>query len=245
MKKIAQIKIIYAIAAVLILGSVIVFAYQKIRNISAAQSDALNFYCKADEDFVATVFSSWQKAVAEFTSGLGSGGGPGGPEGPTPAPNPGALAWPVSNPEVGQPFCEYCNGGWHGGIDLNFSRPETDHIYAAADGTVTAAGYMCSDPYNHLGNYVTISHTIDGKSYTTDYFHLSSISVSAGQHVDQGDSIGNIGKTCTDWVHLHFALRQGGIYTNPCRFLPSEPVPGIQCLEVEGCRMTPVTCSGP
>ncbi len=238
------------IIIILILGGLVFAAISliKIKNAAAQQGpDPLTFYCQLDEEFVQIAFEKLAERVAGIYAQLYvpiDGGGGGGGDGNPPPPNPGALAWPVSNPVVGNKFCEYCGGGWHGGIDINFGSPTTDYVYAAADGTVTRASSMCTDPYGHLGNYVSIEHEIQGQPYTTDYFHLSSISVTLGQQVTQGQVIGNIGNSCTAWVHLHFALRQGYAYTNPCLFLPG-PVPGIQCLAGIGCQMDPPTCSGP
>lgn len=154
---------------------------------------------------------------------------------PTPTPtNPEALSWPLNSPRVGQPFCEYLAGGKHLGIDIYSSNTD---VLAAADGTVTRASFLCANPYSHLGNYVTLSHNIQETPYTTDYFHLASISVSVGDSVNKGQKIGTMGNTCTGDVHLHFALKQGATYTNPCLFLP-EGAGGI------GCPTTPATCSG-
>ena len=217
----------------------------KIKIVAAKQDpDPLTFYCQLEEDYVNYSVHNWQEEVAEFAASLSANPGDPGDPGTPPDANPGALAWPVSNPVVGQPFCQYCGGGWHGGIDLNFDRPITDYIYAAADGTVTRVGSICTDPYGHLGNHVSIQHEIQGRTYTTDYFHLSSISVTIGQQVTQGQVIGNIGSSCTSWVHLHFALREGSTYTNPCLFLPDAGT-GSQCLAGIGCKQDPATCSGP
>ncbi len=60
-----------------------------------------------------------------------------------------------------------------------------------------------------------VSHYINGKSYTTLYAHLSSISVSSGQKVSQGQKIGAVGSTGdSTGPHLHFEIHNGG-YGNP------------------------------
>jgi murein DD-endopeptidase MepM/ murein hydrolase activator NlpD len=225
----------------------------KVKNAAAQQGpDPLTFYCQLEEDYINYSIINWQEAIAEFAAALDAGGSDG-DGGPPPLPNPGALAWPVSNPVIGQPFCQRCSGGWHGGIDLNFGNAEGTPIYAAADGTVTRADYLCCDPdpcnnpsscMGHLGNYVSIQHEIQGKTYTTDYFHLSSVSVTLGQEVTQGQVIGTMGNTCTCSVHLHFALREKSTYTNPCLFLPDAGT-GSQCLAGIGCKQEPGTCPGP
>jgi murein DD-endopeptidase MepM/ murein hydrolase activator NlpD len=248
MKKFIKIIIIF------VLGGLVFAAISliKIKNVAAQRGpDPLTFYCQLDEEFVQIAFEKLAESIAGISAQLyvpidDGGGGGGDGDGTPPPPNPGALAWPVSNPVVGQPFCQYCGGGWHGGIDLNFGNSEGTPIYAAADGIVTRANYLCSDPYGHLGNYVSIQHEIQGQTYTTDYFHLSSISVSVKDIVTQGKQIGTMGNTCTGWVHLHFALRQGTgyAYVNPCLFLPAG-AEGSQCLAGIGCQTEPATCSGP
>src|SRR5690625_6912565 len=62
---------------------------------------------------------------------------------------------------------------------------------------------------------VIISHSINGKSYTTLYAHLNSQSVSVGQSVSQGQEIAKSGNTgASTGPHLHFEIHQGG-YGNP------------------------------
>lgn len=96
----------------------------------------------------------------------------------------------------------------HAGID--FAAPSGTPVVAAGSGVVSTAGYM-----NSYGNVIMISHYIDGKTYTTLYAHLSSISVSPGQTVNQGENIGNVGSTGdSTGPHLHFEVHPGG-YRNP------------------------------
>ena len=80
-------------------------------------------------------------------------------------------------------------------------------VYAAHDGTVTAAAYD-----SHYGNYVVIE--IDG--YTTKYAHMDSISVGAGQEVEKGAVIGTTGNTgSSTGSHLHIECLYDGEYYNP------------------------------
>lgn len=108
----------------------------------------------------------------------------------------------------------------HGGIDIANSTG-TD-IKAAAPGVVISGYYMSG-----YGNAVMIAHSINGKSYTTVYAHLNSISVQAGQIVNQGDSIGTMGSTGpSTGPHLHFEIHEGGFVSgggnrvNPRIYLP-------------------------
>ena len=55
----------------------------------------------------------------------------------------------------------------------------------------------------------------------TLYAHLSSIAVSPGQQVSQGQTIGNGG--CTGYCtgnHLHFEVIDNGVRVNPLAYLP-------------------------
>lgn len=95
---------------------------------------------------------------------------------------------------------------FHAGVDIGASAGST--IVASDGGTVAEATY--SDSY---GNYVMINH---GNGYTTVYAHMSSIAVSAGQSVSQGDTIGYVGSTgWSTGPHCHFEIRLNGSTTDP------------------------------
>lgn len=97
------------------------------------------------------------------------------------------------------------NEEFHRGVDI--AVPTGTTVYAAHDGTVTAAAYD-----SHYGNYVAIE--IDG--YTTKYAHMNSISVSAGQTVKKGAVIGTTGNTgSSTGSHLHIECLYNGEYYNP------------------------------
>ena len=97
------------------------------------------------------------------------------------------------------------NEEFHRGVDI--AVPTGTTVYAAHDGTVTAAAYD-----SHYGNYVAIE--IDG--YTTKYAHMDSISVSAGQTVEKGTVIGTTGNTgSSTGSHLHIECLYDGEYYNP------------------------------
>ena len=94
----------------------------------------------------------------------------------------------------------------HRGVDI--AVPTGTAVYAAHDGTVTQAAY---DSY--YGNYVVIT---DSKGYTTKYAHMDSLTVSAGQSVKKGDTVGESGNTgSSTGSHLHIECLYNGEYYNP------------------------------
>jgi len=93
---------------------------------------------------------------------------------------------------------------FHSGVDLAVSCGTP--IVAAGDGVVTYAGWNSS-----LGNYTEISHG----TLSTGYGHQSSIVVTVGEQVKQGQLIGYVGSTgLSTGCHVHFqALNpQGGVF---------------------------------
>jgi hypothetical protein len=84
-------------------------------------------------------------------------------------------------------------------LDFNYSPPDQEigkRILASANGTVSYAGSTST------GKTVKIRHGSSG--YVTVYAHLSSINVTTGQTVAQGQALGVVGATGTDHVHLHY-----------------------------------------
>ncbi len=134
----------------------------------------------------------------------------------------GALLWPVPNYyTVTSPYgyrTHPISGQYkfHKGIDISGSGIGGKPIVAAADGTVTTAGYNTGG----YGNYVVINHGYsNGKLMTTHYGHMRSIAVSTGQTVKRGQVIGYVGTTgSSTGNHLHFEVRFAGETTNPMNF---------------------------
>ncbi len=94
---------------------------------------------------------------------------------------------------------------FHRGVDI--AVPVGTAVYAAHDGTVTAAAY---DSY--YGNYVVIEK--DG--YVTKYAHMDSLDVNAGQSIKRGEAIGKSGNTgSSTGSHLHIECLYNGEYYNP------------------------------
>ena len=95
---------------------------------------------------------------------------------------------------------------FHRGVDI--AVPTGTAVLAAMDGTVTAAAYD-----SHYGKYVVIE---DSKGYCTKYAHMDTLSVSAGQAVKHGDTIGTTGNTgSSTGSHLHVECLYNGEYYNP------------------------------
>jgi murein DD-endopeptidase MepM/ murein hydrolase activator NlpD len=68
------------------------------------------------------------------------------------------------------------------------------------------------------GNMVMIDH---GNGWQTLYAHLSTVAVSCGQSVAQGQSIAGAGSTGNSTgPHLHFETRFEGGFVNPWYVLP-------------------------
>lgn len=94
---------------------------------------------------------------------------------------------------------------YHSGTDI--AAPYGTPVLAAAGGTVTVAN--ATDPWGgSYGYYVKIQH--DG-TFDTLYAHCSSICVTPGQQVRQGEVIGYVGSTGNSTGnHLHFEVWEDG-----------------------------------
>lgn len=98
----------------------------------------------------------------------------------------------------------------HTGLDI--AAPRGTKISAAASGTVVFAGTKGS-----FGKMVVISH---GNGVQTYYAHCSSLLVSKGDTVKQGQAIAKVGKTGNaTGNHLHFEVRVNGQSYNPQKYI--------------------------
>lgn len=99
---------------------------------------------------------------------------------------------------------------YHQGVDLSANAGTP--IVASRGGTVTIASYS-----NTAGYYVTINH---GDGFSSVYMHMTNYIVSSGQKVNQGQTIGYVGKTgVATGNHLHFGIALNGNYVNPCSYV--------------------------
>ena len=102
---------------------------------------------------------------------------------------------------------------YHGGTDI--AAPGGTPILAAADGTVSIANGTDSWGGSY-GYHVKIGHA---DSFETLYAHCSSICVTEGQQVKQGEVIAYVGTTgSSTGNHLHFEVRQDGERVNALVF---------------------------
>jgi murein DD-endopeptidase MepM/ murein hydrolase activator NlpD len=104
----------------------------------------------------------------------------------------------------------------HLGVD--YAAPSGTPVRAAADGVVAQAGW-----HGGYGKTVKLRH---GRGIQTLYGHLSRIHVKAGQRVEQGELIGNVGTTGLSTApHLDYRTLRDGVFVNPLTIQPPPPEP--------------------
>lgn len=125
----------------------------------------------------------------------------------------GSFIWPVKGTITSDYGYRSIFGSYsyHGGLDIAVSYGTA--VKAADGGTVKFAGWQGS--YGYL---VILDH---GNGKTTYYAHNSSLCVSAGQKVYQGQTIAKVGSTGrSTGPHCHFEVRINGSRVNPRNYLP-------------------------
>lgn len=125
----------------------------------------------------------------------------------------GAWRWPA--PGYGRITSKFGWRAWsnsyHKGIDIG--APMGAKIVAANSGKVVTSSYNAGG----YGNYVIVDH---GGGYMTVYAHLSKKSVSVGQQVSRGQTVGLCGSTGrSTGPHLHFEIRVNGVAKNPTNYI--------------------------
>ena len=130
--------------------------------------------------------------------------------------NAGDMCWPLPYDDV------YVSsrykirwGRQHNGIDTcRWSGTHGADVVSVKDGTIEVACWGWGGGY---GNYVVVNH---GEGVLTYYAHLSNITVSVGQSVQQGQVIGQAGNTGQSYgAHLHFGIMINGSWVNPLNYL--------------------------
>mgnify|MGYP001820492907 CR=1 FL=1 len=170
-------------------------------------SESLVMLPGGHREFKQWIVPTIPRGRAGVSSSLYGGGTcPGGYEG---AYGTGGFIWPADN--------HYLSGNdyWSGHLAIDIAAGTGARIYAADSGVVVFAGSALGG----YGNMVVIDH---GNGYQSLYAHLSSVGVSCGQSVSQGQSIASAGNTgYSTGPHLHFEIRYLGGFINPWFVLPA------------------------
>lgn len=157
-----------------------------------------------DFDWKETGLEEWTPPDDRLGSGAAAGG-----------ESAEGFMWPTSGSVTSGFGTPRYSGGvldhYHEGVDIGAATGTP--VVASKAGTVSFAGYA-----GGYGNVIYITH--EG-GWSTRYAHLSSIGVTAGQRVEQGQRIGAVGNTGTSTgPHLHFEIRKGGTPVDPIKVLP-------------------------
>jgi lipoprotein NlpD len=126
----------------------------------------------------------------------------------TPAADAGLISWgwPAKG-KVIQGFTQTTKG-------IDIAGNAGDAIEAAANGKVMYAG----NGVRGLGNLIIVNHD---NGFITAYAHNRTLLVKAGQEVQKGAKIAEMGQTDASSVRLHFEVRRQGTPVDPLQYLPS------------------------
>ncbi len=145
-----------------------------------------------------------EKVAAEIDALIAAQGSQQGEEMAVDIKNDGTLIWPMpyKNCYISAYYPAYSDGSPHHGIDICVSGgTEGKDIIAAQSGKAMTVGYG----HWSMGNYIILDH---GNGLFTAYYHCSTILISQGQTVKQGQVIAKAGHTGnTTGPHLHFEVR--------------------------------------
>lgn len=129
----------------------------------------------------------------------------------------GYFIWPVYGHVTSGYGSRYIFGStsYHSGIDIATSYGTG--IAAADGGTVIFSGTGAGSNWSY-GKLVIIDH---GNGKQTYYGHCSSLLVSAGDKVYQGQTIARVGSTGrSTGNHCHFQVKESGTTVSPYNYLP-------------------------
>ena len=171
------------------------------------ESESLVMLPGGHREFKQWIVPTIPRGRAGVSSSLYGGGTcPGGYDG---AYGSGGFIWPADNHSLSG------NDYWSGHLAIDIAAGTGARIYAADSGVVVFAGSALGG----YGNMVVIDH---GNGYQSLYAHLSSVGVSCGQSVLQGQYIASAGNTgYSTGPHLHFEIRYLGGFINPYFVLPA------------------------
>ncbi len=119
------------------------------------------------------------------------------------------------------------NTKMHQGIDIAPTRyaSQGDKIYAVDKGRIEISKIDSKGINAGYGNYIIINHG----TYKSLYAHLMALEKKAGQSVNAGEKIGNMGNTGDiTGVHLHFAIQVNGDFIDPVPYLKSIQRPTLK-----------------
>jgi murein DD-endopeptidase MepM/ murein hydrolase activator NlpD len=103
----------------------------------------------------------------------------------------------------------------HPGVD--FSAPAGTPILAAGDGLVLRAEYDSA-----YGNFIEIAHA---DQFISKYAHASKMHVKAGQRIQRGQVIAEVGNTGrSTGPHLHYEISHQGKMINPMQILRTQNI---------------------
>ncbi|MCR2799505.1 MULTISPECIES: M23 family metallopeptidase [unclassified Microbacterium] len=129
----------------------------------------------------------------------------------------GEVRWPVASFNY-QSYNLFGGYAGHKGFDMMTGTGTP--IFAAASGVVRTS----TDGGGSYGAVVMIDSVVGGQKVSTTYAHMSygTRVVSAGQTVEAGQLIGQVGQTgYATAPHLHFEVQVNGSYIDPLAWLQS------------------------
>lgn len=136
------------------------------------------------------------------------------------APSAAGYISPLAGKTKSNITTGYYGYAGHTGVDFACAAGTTVRAVKAGKVVISKALVRSNGTYKSYGEYVVIDHN-DGTM--TLYAHMlpNSRTVSVGQQVSQGQTIGQVGSTGNSTGnHLHFEVRIGGRPTNPTPYLP-------------------------
>lgn len=140
---------------------------------------------------------------------------------------PGTLRWPITNGWIARGYGSG-EGGYHLAVDIMGEIGW--NVRASAPGIVGYAG----DEIPGYGNMVMVVHS---GGWVTMYAHNSVNFAVAGERVDRGTVIAEVGSTgISRGPHVHFEFKHGGMNCDPAALFR----PGVRHRDGRLARMTPL-----
>lgn len=172
-----------------------------------AQNKAIVAQAQAELDAETAAAADLRSQIAAQVAAANAANGGSTTGGATTFVPSGTYTWPCAG-EITSYFGPRTDPytGYHEGVDIGASTGTP--VMAMGNAQVLSAGWN-----GGYGNCVVIAL---GNGMQAYYGHLSVISVSAGQTVNQGDIVGEVGSTGNSTgPHLHFGVISGGDFVDP------------------------------